>query len=304
MGKRSQASANPTLTNYAYGLAQDFLSALAEFFAPTCEVGSSIGQYKVFDDKNAFQIYDTARALGGPATRIEFKASDASYNCKPQALEIPVDDAEREAADAEDPIRLDESKIRTLVQSSQLSHENKVLTAVNTLAAVPNVGIWSDVDVDPIKEIDEQILAIATLTGMLPNALGLGLGAWNVLRNHPKVIARQPGAAVVGLSLVQLSAMLVNPSIECRVGILNKDTTKFGATKNATNIMGAVVVPFIRSSNPTQYDPSFMKTFTTRRGGVSSVWTRREARADVHAVDWSEDIKITGASCAKRIAVT
>ncbi len=304
MGKRSQASANPTLANYAYGLAQDFLSALAEFFAPTCEVGSSIGQYKAFDDKNAFQVYETERALGGPATRIEFKTSDAFYNAKPNALETTVDDAERESADAEDPIRLDESKIRTLVQSAQLAHEVKVLAVVNALTAVTGVGVWSDVDVDPIKEIDEQIIAIATATGMMPNALGLGLGAWNVLRNHPKVIKRMPGAAVVGLSLSQLASMLVNPAIECRVGILSKDTTKFGAAKNAVNIMGAVVVPFIRSANPTQYDPSFMKTFTTRRGGASNVWTYREPRMDVHAVDWSEDVKVTGSTCAKRIVVT
>jgi hypothetical protein len=304
MGKRSQASANSTLTNYAYGLAQDMLSALAEFFAPTCPVGSTVGQFKKFDDKNAFQIYETARALGGPATRIEFETSDASYNCKPQALETTVDDDERDAAGDDDPIRLDESRVRTLVSSAQLAHENRVLAKVNTVSAVAGAGVWSDVDVDPIKEIDEQIIAIATATGMMPNALGLGLGAWNVVRNHPKVIARQPGAAIVGVSLAQFAAMLVNPGIECRVGILSKDTTLFGKAKSATNIMGAVVVPFIRSANPTQYDPSFMKTFAGRRGGVAQVWTYREPRMDVHAVDWTEDIQITGTACAKRIVVT
>ncbi len=260
-------------------------------------------QFKKFDDKNAFQIYETARAVGGPATRIEFKATDASYNAKPQALEVTVDDSEREAAGAEDPLRLDESKIRTLISCEALAHENKVLTLVNTLTAVVGAGVWSDVDVDPIKEIDEQIVAIATATGMMPNALGIGLSAWNVLRNHPLVTKRLPSVDVGGATLEQLARMLINPAIECRVGIISKDTTKFGATKVATNIMGAVVVPFIRSPNPTQYDPSWMKTFTTRRGGAAGVWTYREPRMDVHAVDWSEDIQITGPACANRIGV-
>ena len=61
----------------------------------------------------------------------------------------------------------------------------------------------------------------------------------------------------------------MNPSIEIRGGVLSKDTAKFGAAKNATNIIGAEVFLFIGQDNPSEYDPTFMKTFVTRLGDVA-----------------------------------
>ena len=304
---RRQASANPTLTNYAQGLAQDLSSALAEFLAPTCEVPSTIGQYKKFDDKNAFQVYNTSRAIGGRATRIEFESSDPTYNCQPQALEVPVDDAERDAADADDPIRLDESKIKTLVSSTTLSHEVQVVNkTIGAVAPEAGLGIWSDPNVDPVAELDGIIEKISTETGMMPNRIAMGIGAWRAFRQHPKVIARQPGAVLIGLSTAQASAMLLNPAIEIRVGVLSQDTTKFGKAANKVNIVGARLLVFIASPSPTQYDPSFAKCFTGKRGGITAVRTYREegARSDIHAVDWSEDIQVTGGACGKRVDIS
>jgi len=306
MGKRSQASANPTLTNYASGLAQDLSSALAEFLAPTVEVPSTIGQFKRFDDKNAFQVYETARAIGGKANRIEFETDDPNYNAKPQALEITVDDAERDAADAEDPIRLDESKVKTLLSTTAVSHEVKVIAkTIGTLTPVAGLGVWSNPDIDPVAELDQLIDEMTVACGMMPNALALGVPAWRVIRNHPLIRQRQPGAELIGLTPAQFASMLLNPAIEIRIGVLSKDTTKFGKAAAKANIVGANVLTFIRSKNPTQYDPSFAKTFTGRRGGVTSVRTYREdPHNDVHLVDWSEDIQVTGSACGKLIAVS
>ncbi len=305
MSKRSAASANPTLTNYAFGIAQDMRSALANFIAPEVEVPAGMGQFKSFSDKDAFQVYETARPMGGKPNRIQFLATDGTFNCKPQALEVTVDDEERRVAGEVDPIRLDESKIRTLISSCMLAREVRVFAKVNAVTAVTNRGQWPDPDVDPIAELDEQILAIVTATGMMPNRLAIGIGAWNTLRNHPKVLARQPGAVVVGLTLPQLSAMLINPAIEIRVGIISKDTVKFGKDKSATNVMGAVAVPFIGSNSPTQFDPSWIKTFVPRYGGVDQVRTYRdEPNLDVHLTEWGEDVQVTGTACAKRLVIT
>lgn len=306
MSSRSQASANPTLTNYATGVAQDTTKALAEFIAPTVEVPSTLGQFKKFDDKNAFQVYDTARAMGGSATRIEFAASDAHYDCKPQALEITIDDMERDAAGDADPIRLDESKVKTLVTTSQVSHEAKVIaTTVDAVTPEADLGVYSDASVDPVKEIDGVIQKIVADTGMMPNRMVLGLSAWAIIKNHPKVIARQPGAANIGVTFQQFAAMLLNPAIEIRVGIISKDTAKFGKAANKVEIIGAKLLIFIGSDSPTQYDPSFAKTFTGKRGGVTAVRTyREEPFNDVHLVDWSEDIEIVSTISGRVIALS
>lgn len=134
---------NVTLTNYARGLSQDLRSSLADFIAPEVVVPAATGQYKSFDDKNAFQILDTSRAVGGPARRLEFAATDPAYNCLPQALEIPIDDHEKDEAGRGDPLGLQKAKTRTLVSSAVDSHESKVFDAVsNSLSAEGGVGAW------------------------------------------------------------------------------------------------------------------------------------------------------------------
>ncbi len=305
MSSRTSSAYNQTLTVYAQGVSQDRAAALADFIAPKVTVGTSIGQYKRYNSKNAFQVYDTARAIGGTATRIKFEADDPIYNCKPNALEIPIDDAERDAAS--DQMRLEESKIDTLISSALIARENKVANIVKAaVSAVSGKGVWSSDSNDPVEEIDEQIQAIATNCGMMPNAIVFGLGAWQVFRNHPKVIQRQPGAALIGITAEQASRLFLNPGIEVRVGILSKDTTKFGKEKSAENIIGAEVLIFLRSENPTQYDPSFAKTFSVGEGFVEQVRVYREenSRSDVLAIDWSEDIQVVSTECVRRIAIS
>ncbi len=299
----SSSKFHVTLTNYARGLAQDISATLANFLAPEVVVPAATGQYKSFDDKNTFQVVDTSRAVGGPAKRLEFAASDPTYNCLPQALEIAIDDHERDEAGEGDPLRLEEAKTQTLVSSAITSHEAKVFGLVTALPAALTLNLATD---DPIAKLDEQIELLATDTGRLPNRMVIGLPLWNRLRNNAKVIARFPGAASVGVTMAQFASLLLNPSIEIRVGILAKDTAKLGDAKANVNIVGQQLVMFHASASPTLYDPSFMKTFRLRRGGVDVVRTYREdsARSDILAVDWSEDIRVTSSVCARKIGAS
>ena len=307
MSSRAAASANPILTNYAQGLMQDRTSALAEFLAPTVLVPATIGHYKKYDDKNLYQALDTARAVGGTAKRIEFDASDPTYNCKPQALEVTIDDSERDAEGA--PILLEQAKTTVLVNTAVLSHEDKVLTAVKAgVAAVADAdrGKWSSADIDPIDQIDEQINAIASATGMLPNRICMGLGAWYLLRRNPKVKARVAGVKVAGFSYQDFAACLLNPAIEMRVGVLVKDAKKFPAGKSASPIAGDECFIFYASAQPSTYDPSFAKTFMGGRGGVDSVRMYRDdqARSDVLALDWSVDVQVVATGMVRRLTIS
>lgn len=299
----SSSKYNVTLTNYARGLAQDISATLANFLAPEVVVPAATGQYKSFDDKNTFQVVDTSRAVGGPAKRLEFGASDPTYNCLPQALEIAIDDHERDEAGEGDPLRLEEAKTQTLVSSAVTSHEAKVFAALTALAAAANIVLATD---DPIAKIDDHIEALARDTGRMPNRLVIGLPLWNKLRNNAKVIARFPGAASVGVTMAQFASLLLNPSIDVRVGIMSQDTAKLGLAKHTVNIVGLQLVVFHATASPTLYDPSFMKTFRLRRGGVDVVRTYRDdsARSDILAVDWSEDIRVTSPVCARKLTAS
>lgn len=305
MSTRSIASSNPLLTTLAQGLAPDRKSVLADFFAPDVMVPSSIGHYKKYDDKNLYQAVDTARAVGGAAKRIEFDASDPTYNCKPQALEITIDDSERH--DGSDPLKLEQSKTEVLINTAALSHEDKVLAAIKAgVSAVAGRGEWSNPDIDPLEQIDEQINAIAAATGILPNRIGMGLGALYRLRQNPKVKARLSGVRVSGFTLQDISACLLNPAIEIRVGVLVKDARKFPVAKSNSNILGDECFIFYASANPSTFDASFAKTFRGGSGGVETVriYRAESNRSDVLAVDWTVDVQVIASGMAKRLSIT
>ena len=300
---------NPILTNFAQGLAQDVASALAEFIAPSVIVPATIGHFKKFDDKNLYQAVDTSRALGGARKRIEFDASDPTYNCKPQALEIGIDDAERAAAGEQDPLRLEQAKTQVLINRATLSHENNVLTAIKAgVTAVTDTGRgnWSNNDIDPIDQIDEQINAIAQATGLMPNRIVIGLGAWYMLRKHPKVKGRVVYVKTAGFTQQDFAACLLNPSIELRIGLLVKDTKKYPVAKSMSSVVGDECFIFYNQTAPSTYDPSFAKTFRGGAGSVDSVkmYRAEQNASDILAVDWSVDVQVVASGLCRRLSIT
>ena len=307
MGNLSTATYKETLKQYAYGVAQDVKSALADFIAPRVPVGVGTGMFKKFNDKNAFQRYDTARAVGGPATRIVFASTDGNFNCEANALEVPIDDQEREkAGDAQS--ALEEAKTRTLVINASLAREKRVFDLVKAnVAAAASKGAWSSSSsADPVDEIDEQIAAIANETGLMPNRMVIGLGAWRILKNHANVLKRQTGVSNKGVSLEVLAGMLLNPAMDIRVGVMSADSAKMGKTASKSNVVGSEIFLFHGSDNPTQYDPGFAKTFSIGATSVEDVRMYRDegCRSDIIAVDWSEDVQVVSTICAKRITVS
>lgn len=301
----SAATINTTLTNYAQGFSQDRQSALANFIAPPVGTGVAHSQFKRYNSKNDFQVYETDRALGGNRKRIDFAADDPFFNCTPQGLEVPIDDHERLMA-GPNSSNHERAKIRTLVNNCHTSHEAKVFAKVKAAkAATGGIGVWSDAGNDPIEDIDSQIEAISVATGMMPGRMVIGIGAWRVLKNHAKVKSRVSGINTQ-VSLDLIAGMLLNPNMDIRVGVLSKDTTKFGAAKNAVNIVGGEVFIFIGSDTPDQYDPSFAKTFTVDESLIGSVREYREERAasDIYYVDWSEDIQVVAEEAGRRITLS
>ncbi len=308
MSRTNTANYNGRLTSYASGFSQKPReNGIADFVFPNVPTGTSQGQFKKYSGKNAFQVVETLRAMGEAPNAIKFEADDGVINCRPHGLEIPIDDAERDAAGDEPNAKhaLEEGKVSTLITTAQLARELRAQALIDKLAPVAGKGVWSDKDIDPIVELDEQIEAIVTQTGMMPNRIALGFSAWLKLRHHPKVIARQPGAANIGLTTAQLSSMLAIP-LQVRVGTLSRDTAKWGNAKANQQIIGAKLLVFIGNDTPTIYDPSFGKTFTTRRGNVEAVNVVRDERAssDIIQVKWSEQMQVIYTEAARLISLT
>lgn len=302
----SSATRNAHLSNYGFGIYQDLKSPLAQFIAPRVGTGLANGQYKAYNTKNAFQVYETLRAMGGPNNRIQFAADDPFFNCVPRGLEIGIDDAERTKAGADNQRSLEEARVKTLVSTTILSHEKTVFDKANAIPAVAGAGVWSDPEVDPISEINAELTAMVTRTGIIPNRMVLGLGSWNVIREHPLVKARLVGGEVSELSMEKFKTLLLFPGIDVRIGLLSRDTTKFGKAQAAVNIAGASLLIFFGQDSPNEYDPSFMKTFMPTAGAIDSVMQYRDDRnnSDFYKTNWEDDIKVISTLLGSRIALS
>ena len=298
------------LTDYAFGLLPDFqhLLDLADLFAPRVPTGTTTGRYTIFNSAQAFLAYDADRGLGGTAQRIKFGADVGTFDATPKALEVGIDDEERNrAGEAGFPL-LERAKTRTLVSNACVSHLNKVMTVVSAgVAAVANRGVWSDPNTDPLAELDEQMEAILNATGILPNNIAMDFGPWRKLRNHPKVRSRMPGAARAVPSMDDIAAMLTAPNVKMTLATARKATAGFKNTDDSkTAILGSNAYLFYSSPAADQYDPSFCKAFSVRPEQLTAVRTYRDetVRSDILALDWSNDIEVVSASLARRLAIT
>jgi hypothetical protein len=303
MGATSQSSIVGYLTDYARGIGLGAIDPTANLLAPVTRVASPVGKFKRFDDKNAFQVPDTARAIGGPRRRIEFNADDADYNCKPQALEIGIDDQETAGGD---PIAIQQVKARTLVATAARAHAVSVFDIAAAGLAAAATPAWSaPATGNPIADLNAQIEAIVTATGEFPTHVLFGVTAWRHFVSHDKV-AEKFKTGVVNAATVQAAQLLMAPSVQLVVSPLCKDTAKPGATRSMAGVYGANVFLVISPASPTLYDPSFMNTFRTSESGVEAVKLYRdESRAsDILAVDWSQDIQVVSTASARRLTVT
>jgi hypothetical protein len=314
MGVESTATLNYPLTTYAQGHMNDLadLRALAERLAPSTPVPGSAGTFKKFNDKNSFLPEDTGRAMGGDPNVIGINATDDTYACKPQALEVRVDQAEIDAAGtgagALGQQLLREGKIAALLNKAALSHGVQVVTAV--LAAVTaqaGYGNWSNPDIDPIDQLDEQLEQLSKDCGATSNIkMSIDVSAWKVLRRHPKIKTRTQFTQVGGITKQQLADILLFP-VDVFVSNIAKDTTGLGVTSSKSRVLGSECLLHYSVPNATLYDPSPFKSFTVGMGspfaGVRS-YQAPNSLWEGHLIDWSRDIKQTSTLAMRRLTVS
>lgn len=309
----ASAALNYQLTAYAQGLWNDLADVvkLAERLAPSTPVPGATGQFKKFDDKNSFMPEKTARAMGGDPTVISFSASDDTYSCKPQALEVRVDKIEDQQAGAEgDPVAaqlLDEGKIRSLLNKTALSHVLDVTAFVlaNTTAD-GGVGNWSNPDIDPIDQLDQVLLALSQDCGSTANIkITLDVGAWNTLRNHPKVKTRTQFTQINNISLAQLNDALIFP-VDIMAANVVYDQARLGQAGNKARALASVCLVHYSVPGATLYDPSAFKSFTVGNGspiGNVNTYVAPNQLWRGHLMDWSRDIKKTSSLSVRRLNI-
>jgi len=306
MSKLASISSLPMLRQYAQGQAQDMTSAVADFLAPTVPVATSAGRFKVYTEKNKFRIPNTARALGGQATQLGFAATDATYNCQPNALDFPVDNLEKlETSDLENILQ---EGADLVAQAAALAHEKTVLDkAIAAVGSGTALSIGSTDDV--IDQLDGDILSVikaAKFGGLMGVGVLIGAGAWRKVKNHASVRNRFVAGGKQqfnNLGIADLGQLLIT-NAECKISLLCYDTAPEGVAESISFMLDGDILIFAKLATPTRRDPSFMKTFRLRgQWMVPGSYITPDGRGEVAKFDWSEDVQVTNSAAAIRRTV-
>jgi hypothetical protein len=331
-GAGLSATLNYQLTDFATGHMNDLKSAYdyVERICPTVKVPGSHGQFKKFDDVNSFQIYNTSRALGADPTRIVFAAEDEYYNCAPQALEVTVDEEERRQAGENNAVAqqlLDEGKIKAVLNAAILSAAYKrTQFVINNTVAVTGRGNFSNPNIDPIDQIEEQLDLITLACGSVGQLMiTMDTRAWRAIRSNPlakrRIIGVQMGMPTVDqfkdCLYLAVDVDVANFSYVAapgtgpagggsEAGVPEPGAGEIGGKSRLLQGVGGNVLIHYSVPNPTIYDPSAFKAFLT---GTSEVQAVRSYMAPNglfggHIVDWSEDVEQTSTEAMVRLQLS
>ncbi len=277
--------------------------------APTVEVATSTGRYKVYTEKNRFHIPETLRTLGGRASELRFEVTDSTYNCEPHALDYPVDNLEQlEAEGLENMLR--EGAV-AVAEVAALAHEKSVIDAALAVVGAGTAKSWADA-ADPIADIDDAILTVikaAKYGSLMGVGVLFGATAWKIFKNQAKVrgrfvVGNGAGKGSLGLAVpTEMSAgQMFIGTPEVRTSYMIYDANPEGKAESVSFLMDTAVLIFARKDAPTRRDPSFMKTFRLmNRFMVPGSYVRDDGRVEVAKFDWSEDVKVTNSAACIRL---
>jgi len=230
------------LTNFSVQFVQDRGNFVSQRAATVIPVLKQTDSYVVYPRGYFWRDEAAPRPLGGRPRQVGYKVESGSYSAQEYALEHVVDD--RQYANTDDPINLDENATRLLTSKMMIKQERiwaaqffatgrwtKELTGV---VSNPVEGTsflhWSDANSDPIGDIDFYKDYMHGLTGFMPNTLVLGARVKRILRTHPDIADRIKYTSV-GIADEQVLASLFEVSnIMVARGIYN--AADEGATDN------------------------------------------------------------------------
>jgi hypothetical protein len=260
------------LTNFSVMFVQDSINFIAQRAASIIPVVKQTDLFVQYDRGYFWRDEAKPRPLGGRPQQVGYKIESDSYACVEYALEHVVDDRQR--ANADEPIRLDENATTLLTQKNMIKQDRTWcqrffvtgvwttdVTGVHSTPGANQITQFSQPDSEPIEVIDQYKDVIAERTGYMPNTLVLGADVKRALRSHPDISDRikytQVGIADDGIlaSLFEVENVITARSVYT--------TSNEGAT-NAFDFIAdqdAMWLGYIEP-NPTVDSPTAIAMFT------------------------------------------
>lgn len=292
------------LTNYSVQFIQDARHFIGQRASTVIPVLKQTDKYVVYPRGYFWRDEAAPRPLGGRPRQIGYKVDEGSYSAQEYALEHVIDDRQR--ANVDDPINLDENATRLLSGKMMIKQDRtwcqnffatgkwtkEVVGVVSSPIDGTSVLNWSDANSDPIGDIDYYKDYMHSRTGFMPNTLVMGAAVKRKLRVHPDIADRIKYTQVGIADEAVLASLFEVPNIMVARGIYNAAdegaTDDFQYIANTDSMWLGYIEP-----NPSLDSPTAIAQFawtglipgeTNALGGV--IERGRDERA--HS-DWFQD---------------
>ena len=307
MPEVQQVHIDAALTNVSVAFKNE--DYIADMIAPPVPVRKQSDRYYIYDtEREGLRQTNDYRAPGTEANEVNFALSSDSYFCEDHALTSAVPDEERENADPilQPDIDRTEFLADRILLNREISLEHTLVTASGMGETIVDAGErWENVDFDPLPGIQGARLAVFAACQRRANTVVIPYSAFEVLRNHPKVVERIK-YTTTGVLNEELLAQVLGVE-RVLVSRSFKNTAAKGQTASVTPVWGnnAYVLHVPARAAARQIALAYSFVWNGAAGSVNGTvvekWREPSRKADMVRVQKYYDHKIVAAGAGYRL---
>lgn len=200
----------PLLTDISILHKQNATNFKAEDIFPAVPSHTKFGHYKEYDKDDWFRGNAQPMAEHTEPVGATFDFDyDSRFDCTVKSIKCDIseltkaqDEGLNMAVVGDDPFTLDRAATELVTTNLLITRENDfaskyfttgVWTGSSTGGDITPVNLWDNYATsDPIKDIRNEIEAFHRKNGWMPTDLTFPLKVWNVLKDHPSILSRNP----------------------------------------------------------------------------------------------------------------
>ena len=270
------------------------LRALLDFIAPSVRVGRRF-EFKKSDNAEAFlSETDDVRAIGSAFKRVDYSGETVNAKTFNKGLTIRIDHDEEVGDDWQ------ERYVQLLVQRLLRNEVRRAISALDSQdVSESKPWTWtSESYPNPDGDVRSALSTAAQLSGVRPNRVIYGEGAWD-LRSNAYYMQESAGAFhAAGLTPDELAKRLFVDGVR----VVNARYTSGSAREN---VLGSNVYAYYAQDGAMKDEPSNIKRFVTPAGGSDfRVYVETNSKFTDISVEHYSAIVVTSTLGIRRLAVS
>jgi hypothetical protein len=270
------------------------LRALLDFIAPPVRVGRRF-EFKKADDAEAFlSETDDVRSIGSAFKRVEYSGETVNSKTFNKGLTIRVDHDEEVGDDWQ------ERYVQLLIQRLLRNELRRAITALDSQdVSESKTWTWTSSSYpNPDGDIRSALSTAASLSGVRPNRVIYGEGAWD-LRSNSYYMQETAGAfQAAGLTPDELAKRLFVDGVRVV-------SARYTNSDARSLVLGNYVYAYFAQDGAMKDEPSNIKRFVTPAGGSDfRVYVENSSKYTDITVEHYSAIVVTSTLGIRRLAVS